>query len=144
MNSRLLRLKLALPILGAGLLMLTLAMNLAFAAGIEFLDAKCLTWNSCAQCVEGLGPTIGQSDDVCFAAVGGFGNGTAQHCIADTVSSGKMCRYKTGADPGTQQCAGAAVYLCDVIDDLECICECNGSADLSGVILTDTTLCETL
>jgi hypothetical protein len=128
----------------AGLFAVTLGLNLVIAASTEFLQAKCLTWNSCAQCVEGFGSTIGQSSSTCFAAVGGFGNGTALHCVTDSTFGSKMCRYRVpDADPGTQQCAGAAVYLCDIIDD-ECDCECSGSADLSGVILTDTTICETI
>lgn len=144
MNLKSIRSKSRAIIFGAAALVLTLALSKASAITTEFLDAKCLTWNSCALCVEGFGSTIGQAADTCFAAVGGFGNGTSQHCVTDSTTQGKMCRYRVPtADPGDQQCAGAAVYLCDIIND-ECDCECSGSADLAGVILNDTTLCETI
>jgi hypothetical protein len=124
------------------LVAMTVALTTGFAAPVEFLDASCVTWNSCSQCVNGLGPDIGQSSSVCFAAVGGFGNGTATHCVNDGSHSGSECFYKTTADPGTLSCFGAAVYLCTVTSDPYCTCECSGNADLSGVTISDTKLCD--
>jgi len=143
MRTKSIRSKPKLFLFGAGLLALSLALTQSFAGPTEFEDAECLTWNSCSQCVVGFGADLDPPQVGCYAAVGSIGTGSASHCRANSSTSGEICIYESDDDPGSMNCFLAVVYLC-TIGSPECICECAGDADVTGVTVSDTDLCDNL